>query len=236
MSRFRVFGATMLAAALAVGAAAVPAAAVNGGAHLVIGHGIPSAVVDICLDDGIGEVEQKSNFRFGKYLKSTVPAGTWKYVTRVASPGNCEGAVLIKQTFVLQDGDDLSVILTKTNGKARYQVFDNLDVDSVGPTVVSVKHAAMLGKVDVYFSVLVNETLIPTDAPPTLEGMPKGVQFSVGFVPSDIQVGVAKTGQSKILKQTPYWELKPDQINHIVAIGGPRNFRFLRYRTPFPVL
>ena len=114
-------------------------------------------------------------------------------------------------------------------------VFDNTDVipfitTAFDPTGLSIKHAAMIGKADVYFSVLLNETL-PLSAPPTLEGVPKGAALSVEFLPAYVKVGVGKTGKD-VLRETPFTEVKEGKITHIVAVGGPNNFRYLRYRTP----
>lgn len=102
--------------------------------------------VDICVNDGSGQVEVKSSFRYGRYFKTSLPAGAYKFITRVASPGKCKGAVLIKESAEIFGGEDLSVIATKNMRTPAYLVFDNTEFDIAGPAAplaaFSVKHAA----------------------------------------------------------------------------------------------
>jgi hypothetical protein len=140
----------------------------------------------------------------------------------------------------LNGTEDLSVIATKKKGVPEYLVFDNtidivgLDVAAPDP-VVSVKHAAMIGRADLFVDILLNEKSLGATAP-TLEGVPKGASASFPWFFSDARFSAAKTGTSNILAQTPYWELRPGYINHVVAVGAKKNLRFLRYRTPQPIL
>lgn len=238
MSKLRVLGAAMLATGLAVGAMTVPATAINGGAHIVIGHGIPGVAVDICVNDGSGQVEVKSDFKYGKHFKATLPAGSYAFITRLASPGVCKGALVIKATIELDGTEDLSIIATKTKGVPNYQAFDH-SADYVDPivaqlpAVVSVKHAAMIGRADAFVDILLNDK--SASAPPTVEGVPKGAAASFPWFFSDAKFSVAKTGTSKILGTTPYWELREGYVNHVVAVGAKKNLRFIRYRTPLPL-
>ena len=151
---------------------------------------------------------------------------------RAAAKGKCKGQVLINTGPLAFNGsEDLSVIATKTKGTPTVVVFDNSDGYDGGPApILSIKHAAMLGKADVYVDILLNDKFAAAAAP-TAVGVPKGTNVNAEFFESDIKVGVAKTGTSKILKETPYWAMEPGKINHIVAIGPPGQFRFLRYRT-----
>lgn len=63
--------------------------------------------------------------------------------------------------------------------------------------------------------------------------MPKGAHVTLELFPADVKVGFAKTGTGDILKNTPYWEIRPGYINHVVAVGAKKNFRFILYRTPY---
>ena len=67
MPKSRTLIGTAAVLALAVGALAAPASAVSD-PKLSIGHGIPKAVVDVCvknLDDPDGQIEAISNFNMG---------------------------------------------------------------------------------------------------------------------------------------------------------------------------
>ena len=228
MLRFRALGASVLALSLVVG---VSGAAL--GTDMVFGHGIPKVKVDVCVRVGGDLRELKSNFKYGQTFRLTdLPAATYRISVRAASTGKCKGQVLIKSGPIAFDGsEDLSVIATKTKGIPSVVVFDNSEgYDGGSDPILSIKHAAMLGKADVYVDILLNEKFA-ADAAPTAVGVPKGTNVNGEFFVSDIKVGVAKTGTSKILKETPYWGMEPGKINHVVAIGPPGEFRFLRYRT-----
>lgn len=227
MSKFRVLGSTILAVCLALG---VSSAAL--GTDLVVGHGIPKVKVDVCVKTSGGLLEVASNFKYGKIFKAALPAGDYVITVRAASQGTCKGAVLIKAPVTFDGTEDLSIIATKTKGQPTVVVFDNSA--GYGPgAVFSIKHAAMLGKADVYWGVLVNDKFAPSTTP-TASGVPKGAQADIPFVESDVKVGIAKTGTTKLLNETPYWAVRDGFINHVVAIGPPGSFRFLRYRTPIP--
>ena len=98
--------------------------------------------------------------------------------------------------------------------------------------MLSIKHAANVGMVDVFLDVLLNNR--SASAQPTASGVKRGDAVYLPFFNADIQVGVAKTGSNKIAAQTPYWEVQDGKINHVVAVGTPKQLRFLRYRTNNP--
>ncbi len=228
MLRFKALGASVLALSLAVG---VSSAAL--GTDIVVGHGIPKVKVDVCAKVGGDLLELKSNFKYGQIFRLTdLPAATYTITVRAASKGKCKGQVLINTGPLAFGGsEDLSVIATKTKGTPTVVVFDNSEgYDGGSRPILSIKHAAMLGKADVYVDILLNDKFAAAAAP-TAVGVPKGTNVNVEFFVSDIKVGVAKTGTSNILKETPYWAMDAGKINHVVAIGPPNQFRFLRYRT-----
>ncbi|MEX1296743.1 MAG: DUF4397 domain-containing protein [Candidatus Limnocylindrales bacterium] len=232
MSRFKILGASILALSLVAGASGAAL-----GTDIVVGHGIPKAKVDVCAKVGGDLLELKSNFKFGQWFRlNDLAAGTYTITVRVAKPGNCNGKVLINTGPLAFDGsEDLSVIASKNKGKPIVVVFDNSEGyfgDGSEP-VLSIKHAANVGKADVYLDILVNDKFA-ADTSPTATGVKRGDAVYVPFLNVDIQVGVARTGSSRIIAQTPYWEVQDGKINHVVAIGTPSKFRFLRYRTDNP--
>jgi hypothetical protein len=229
MFKTRVVGSTLLAIGLAIG---VSSAAL--GTDLVVGHGIQKVKVDVCVKSVGGLSEVASNFKYGKYFKASLPDGIYTITIRAASAGKCKGATLIKLGPLEFEGlEDLSVIATKNSkGKPTVAIFDNrLGWNEFDGPILSIKHAARIGRADVYLNVLQNDKIEPVAVQPTLTSVPKGAQLNVPYPIVDIKVGVAKTGKSKILGETPYWGLKSGKINHVVAIGTEGAFRFLRYRT-----
>lgn len=233
MTRFKILGASILALSLVAGASGAAL-----GTDIIVGHGIPKAKVDVCAKVGGSLLELKSNFRFGQWFRlRNLAAGTYTITVRAAKPGNCNGKVLINTGPLPFDGsEDLSVIAVAPKGQPTVVVFDNSEgyLGGSDTPVLSIKHAANVGKVDVYLDVLVNETIIPTAAPPTASGVKRGDAVYAPFLNADIQVGVAKTGSSNLAAETPYWEVKEGMINHVVAVGTPKQLRFLRYRTDNP--
>lgn len=232
MTRFRILGASILALSLVAGASGAAL-----GTDLVVGHGIPKAKVDVCAKVGGSLLELKSNFKFGQWFKlKNLAAGTYTITVRAAKPGNCNGKVLINTGPLAFNGsEDLSVIATKASGKLGLQIFDNSEgyIGSSDTPVLSIKHAANVGKVDVYLNVLLNDRP-SVAATPTASGVKRGDAVYLPFSNLDIKVGVAKTGSTKLVAETPYWEVQDGKINHVVAVGTPKQLRFLRYRTDNP--
>jgi hypothetical protein len=232
MSRFKILGASILALSLVAGASGAAL-----GTDIIVGHGIPKAKVDVCAKVGGSLLELKSNFKFGQWFRlSDLAPGTYTITVRAAKPGTCKGKVLINTGPLTFNGsEDLSVIAAAPKGKPTVLVFDNSEGylgDSDTP-VLSIKHAANVGKADVYLNILVNDKFAAA-ATPTATGVKRGEAVYVPFLNVDVQVGVTRTGSSKLLNQTPYWEVQDGKINHVVAIGTPKQFRFLRYRTDNP--
>ena len=128
----------------------------------------------------------------------------------------------------------MSVIARKAKGQLGLEIFDNSEgyIGDSSTPVLSIKHAANIGKVDVYLDLLFNDRL--ASAEPTASGVKRGDAVYLGFLIADIKVGVAKSGSTKLAAQTPYWEVEDGKINHVVAVGTPKQLRFLRYRTDNP--
>lgn len=232
MTRFKILGASILALSLVGGASGAAL-----GTDLVVGHGIPKAKVDVCAKVGGSLLELKSNFKFGQWFKlRNLAAGTYTITVRAAKGGNCNGKVLINTGPLTFNGsEDLSVIATKAKGKLGLEIFDNSEgyIGSSSDPVLSIKHAANVGSADVYLSILFNDKLVAA-ATPTATGVKRGDAVYLPFGNADIQVGVAKTGSTKLAAETPYWEVQDGKINHVVAVGTPKQLRFLRYRTNNP--
>ena len=233
MTRFKILGASILALSLVAGASGAAL-----GTDIIVGHGVPKAKVDVCAKVGGSKIELKSNFKFGQWFRLTgLDAGTYTITVRAAQSGNCTGKVLISTGPLTFDGsEDLSVIARKANGKLGVEVFDNSAgyLESSSTPVLSIKHAANIGKVDVYLDILLNDKFGATAAPPTASGVKRGEAVYAPFFNADIKVGVAKTGSTNLLGQTIYWEVQDGKINHVVAVGTPNNLKFLRYRTNNP--
>ena len=232
MARFKILGASILALSLVAGASGAAL-----GTDIVVGHGIPKAKVDVCAKVGGSLLELKSNFKFGQWFKlKDLAPGTYTITVRAAKSGTCKGKVLINTGPLAFDGsEDLSVIARKASGNLGVEVFDNSEgyLGSSSDAVLSIKHAANVGKVDVYLNIVLNDKLVAS-ATPTASGVKRGDAVYLPFGNADSKVGVAKTGSSTLAAETPYWEVQDGKINHVVAVGTPKQLRFLRYRTNNP--
>jgi len=133
---------------LATSLVAFPAAAGGSGATVWIAHGIPAVPVDVCVNGA----EVRSGFRYGNAFKATLPAGDYKVRVRLAHPGTCTGAVVIKQTVGLTNGLNATAVARLVGSTPSLAIFVN-DIDvPEGDASITVRHVAVAPKVDVWLN------------------------------------------------------------------------------------
>jgi hypothetical protein len=124
------------------------AAGAPAGGTIFVAHGIPGVKVDVCVNGA----EARSNFKYGNsFALEGVPAGTYRVKVRLASKGECKGAVAIDETVDVTDGLNATAVARLVKGAPALSIFVN-DIAIAGGTnaSVTVRHTASAPTVDVW--------------------------------------------------------------------------------------
>jgi hypothetical protein len=209
-----------LSAATVLGLFAVPASAGGAGATVFVAHGIPGVKVDVCVNGA----EARSNFKYGRafQLGSGIPAGTYKVKVRLASPGECKGAVAISERIELTDGLNATATAIVRGGEPQLDIRVN-DTGIAGGTnaSVTVRHLAKAPTVDVW---------VNGGAGPAVPGLERFEEAGPVELPGDqvYAYWVAAEGDSAPVIGPDVAELAQDTAYQIMAVGtNASNWRFI---------
>jgi hypothetical protein len=216
----------MFLAAVLAAVAAVPA----GAATLYVGHGIdgrdlgqPKGLpVDICLVNGTTRTELFSDVEFGAFAKvpADLPGGRYDVEVRLASAGNCDGAVAVAASVFLAFNEDATAFAhLNEQGIPSLTKFTN-DVRSIGEGQARIyaRHAAAFGDVNVYLRRGNSRALIRDLENPDQEGanLTAGT-WQVSIYPSSTWHKPAFSANLPLAAGTAYFAY---------AVGSPANGTF----------
>jgi hypothetical protein len=217
--RIRALGLAAATAALAITTLAGSVSAVApAGATVSVVHGIPGAVVDVCVNGK----EVKSTFRYGQqFTLSGVPAGSYAIKVYPASPFKCHGTAIIRKTVAVTSGLNATLVARIISGKPGLQVFVNdTAIPTPGHATITVRHTATAPTVAVWLN---------GGAAPAVKSLARGA--SVG--PVDVAPGVYSWWVSGVGAWRPVIgprvaKLSANRAYQIYAIGTkPANYRFV---------
>jgi hypothetical protein len=215
----------MFLAAVLAAVASVPASA----ATLYVGHGIdgrdlgqPKGLpVDICLVSGASRTELFSGVEFGAFAPvPNLPGGRYDVEVRLASSGNCDGAVAIAASVFLAFNENATAFAhLNEQGIPTLTKFTN-DVRPLGSgqTRIYARHAAAFGDVNVYLRSGYNTALIRNLENPDQEGanVPAGT-WQVSIYPASSWHKPAFSANLPLEAGTAYFAY---------AVGSPANGTF----------
>jgi hypothetical protein len=139
----------LLAGTMAVAAfGGTASAGAPAGGTIFVAHGIPGVKVDVCVNGA----EARSNFKYGNsFALEGVPAGTYRVKVRLASAGECKGAVAIDQKVDVTDGLNATAVARLVKGAPALSIFVNDTTIAGGSNAsVTVRHTASAPTVDVW--------------------------------------------------------------------------------------
>lgn len=210
----------VMTGAMALGLFSLPAMAGPAGATVFVAHGIPGVKVDVCVNGA----EARSNFKYGRSfeLGTGIPAGTYKVKVRLASPGECKGAVVIKQRVDLTDGLNATATAIMRKGEPTLDVrMNDIAIGGGGNASVTVRHLAKAPMVDVWAN---------GGAAPLVPNLGRFDEAGPAEVPGDLVYAywVAAAGDSVPVIGPDVAELAQDTAYQILAVGNDAsNYRFI---------
>jgi hypothetical protein len=128
LSRFRTPFIGCAVGALAITASGMSAAAADPQGTLALVNGIPGKRVDVCINGN----ETRSGVRYGQaVLRDVIPTGNKNVKFYARDPRTCRGNVLAQTSFVLDPGEDLTIVATRKAPKV--VTFDNAGLGEIPP-------------------------------------------------------------------------------------------------------
>ena len=210
---------TAVAAAGIVGAAvtsaAVPAAAA-GTAKVNVVHGIPGAVVRICVDGS----SVADNVKYGaKIVGATLPAGTHR-VRVVAAGKACTTSPVLKAAYSLAAGKNYTIVANlDAAGKANLKAFtNNVSRTAAGKARLTVRHTANAPAVNVW----AGSTRLISGSSFTW-----GKSATLGVPANTYQVKVTLPGSSKPVIGPKSLTLKAGKAYQVYAVGSAGHYRLV---------
>ena len=208
--------ALMVAATLLLPAAASAAPM----ARVWVLHGVPGAIVDVCVNGD----EVRSDFEYGQKFSAELPAGTYHASIHAAQAGDCTGA-LIKGKEVDLDGGKNYTLAAGLNqgGKVRLFAFLNKLADVANGTArVQVRHVAAAPQVDVW----VNGSV-------AIRNFRNGAEATVRLPKGNYEVAVSPKGTTTVVIGPRRFELDGHMAYQIFATGtGEAGYRFFLLAQP----
>jgi hypothetical protein len=210
-----------LTGAMAMGLFALPASA-GGGATVFVAHGIPGVKVDVCVNGA----EARSNFKYGRAfeLGTGIPAGTYKVKVRLASPGECKGAVAISEKLELTDGLNATATAVVRKGEPQLDIrVNDIDIAGGANASVTVRHLAKAPTVDVW---------VNGGGAPAVAGLAKRDEAGPVEVPGDLIYSYWVSGEGDTSAAPVIGPdvatLAQDTAYQIMAVGNDAsNYRFI---------
>jgi len=150
MRRLSLLAAASAFAVVALAGSASAVVPVPTTAKVFVAHGIPGAVVDVCVDGK----EVRSTFRYGQqFVLEAVPAGAHTIKVHPASRFRCGGAAIIRKTVTLTGGLNATLMARIIGGKPGLQVFVNdTAIAPASKASITVRHTATAPTVDVWLN------------------------------------------------------------------------------------
>jgi hypothetical protein len=220
-------------AALALGTLAVPASA-NGAdyATVFVAHGIPGAVVDVC----VGGDEVRSNFKYGRKFKLfPVPEGESRIRVFLADKRTCKGTKVIDEDVLLQGGRNYTAVAWLKKGQPALKIFETDIGLAPGNASVTVRHVAKAPAVHVYLA----RALSPAGADPgpfgpTIANLTRGSSAGpLEVAPAVYAWWVALLGDPMPVIGPDTGPLYPEGAYQILAVGTKaQNYRFIVIAQP----
>jgi hypothetical protein len=213
-------------AALAVSALAVPASASTTPATVWVAHGIPGAVVDVC----VGGSEVRSNFKYGRTFKlSDVTPGTYRIRVFLADSRTCKGTKVIDREVTLTDGLNATAVawLNKKGAPALKIFVNDVAINAYDAASVTVRHVAKAPAVDVYLSKTLN--VAGFSGGPTIPNFKRGASAGPVEVEEAMYAWwVTAAGTLKPVIGPATGVLRSGDAYQILAVGtSAKNYRFI---------
>ena len=234
--RFRSLATAIITGALATGLLAAPAAAGAGNATVWVAHGIPGAVVDVC----VGGNAVKRDFKYGQRFKASLPAATYTIRVRLAAHEDCKGAVVIKQAVSVTSGLNATAIAVVKGGTPQLALYINdtsVPTAALGTTLTLI-HEAKAPTVDAWLAQTVRLTTAASSiagAPsPTIAGLSRGDQAGPVAIPADVYTAwVSLPGTSAAIVGPSVHDLKDGRAYTVIVVGtDASNYRFIAFGQP----
>ena len=209
-----------LTGAMAVGLFALPASAGGAGATVFVAHGIPGVKVDVCVNGA----EARSEFKYGRAfeLGSGIPAGTYKVKVRLASPGECKGAIAISEKLELSNGLNATATAVVRKGEPQLDIgVNDTDIAGGANASVTVRHLAKAPTVDVW---------VNGGAGPAVPGLERFQEAGPVELPGDLTYAywASAEGDNAPVIGPDVAELAQDTAYQILAVGNDAsNWRFI---------
>lgn len=202
-------------AAVGLGALAVPAQAA-GTAKVNVVHGIPGAVVKVCVD-GAKVVD---GMRFGQTIVgASLPAGTHR-VRLVAAGKACSATAILSATPTLASGRNYTVVAHLTGaGKPKLTAFvNNVSPTRSGNARLTVRHTAKAPAVNVWAG---SARLIGGS------WFTSGKSATVGVPAKTYPVTVTLPGSTKPVIGPKSLSLSAGRTYQVYAVGSAGHFRLV---------
>jgi hypothetical protein len=215
-----------LLGATVLGALSAPTAALQG-PRLAIVNGIPGRTVDVCVDN----TEVRSNLRYGKWVQRVLSPGNASLRFRAASPGNCKGTVLGKESLVLAADADLTIVGTRLPDKV--VAFDNNPLPLFTLAHARFRYAGDLG--DVNLVAQITSFSAPAAAPPVFHKGDQSTPLTSGN-PFAMRYAVFKAGTPQAFRDTGWIAVESGQRLEVVIVGSTTgNDRVVIIRRSIPM-
>jgi hypothetical protein len=219
-----------IVAALALTALSAPVAALDTKGTLAIVNGIPGRIVDVCINGN----ELRSNLGYGRvFTKDVVNPGNKNLRVYERDPRTCRGNMLAQESFLLDPGEDLTIVATKMSPKV--VIFDNAGLGEIPPDgapigmgVIAWRHAAEIDA-NFRYSAVVQTPEVPV-APAADPVWTKGDTISGSLGPGAIlRLRATKPEQSRTIavKQA---EMRSNRRHEWILVGSKvRNLLFVYF-------
>lgn len=220
--QFRRFGLAFAGATLAVATIAGTASAAPATATVSVVHGVPGAVVNVCIDGS----KVKSSFKYGQqFTLGGVAAGTYR-VKLVPATAGCSHGAIVAKTVTVTGGLNATIVARRAGPGVGLQVFVNdLSISTAGKTSITVRHTATAPTVAVWLN---------GGTAPAVPSLARGA--SVG--PVELTPGVYSWWVSGVGGYAPVIgprvaSLSGDKAYQIYAVGTrASNYRFVVVAQP----
>lgn len=238
--RFRALAGALLTGALATGLLAAPAVAGPADPATVwIAHGIPGAIVDVC----VGGTAVKRDFTYGQRFKASLPAATYPIRVRLAAAQDCKGAVVIKQDVTVTAGLNATAVAVIKGGTPQLAIYVNeVTVPIAAPGVtITLIHEAKAPTVDAWLAqtirLISSARSVAGILPPTIAGLSRGDQAGPVAIPADVYTAwVSLPGQFAPVVGPFVHNLKPGRAYTVIVVGtNASNYRFIAFGQPLQI-
>jgi hypothetical protein len=204
-------------------------AAAQEDASVYVVHGIPGALVDVCVDGGVAI----PNFEFGTIF-GPVPFAPGTYnVAIAAADGTCGNIILGPLALTFEAGKSYSAVAyLMEDGTPTAGLFENdISPTARGAQRIIAHHTAQAPEVD----VVISRDYYSNGNPPTavIPGFANGVQAQGEFRPGDWDLAL-EVGGDTVFGPATLYDLKPftAYLAYAVGVFGTDSFSILIQPVP----